>query len=111
MGGSPLAIGEGEGQCGHERPRGVHLIGHHHPAAEQAAAARPLGSELEQEELLEGDALPGTIDQGHRLRRVQMAQRVAQRHQPLGAAHRVGEGVGELVGDGQQWFDALAQEA
>ncbi len=57
VGGDALTLGEPERQRRGECPRHLDVVRDDHPGAAEAPPARPLGGKLEQEELLERDAL------------------------------------------------------
>ena len=57
MGGDPLAVGQPEGQCRGERASDVDVVRDHHSRAAEASSPRPTRGQLQEKQLLEGDAL------------------------------------------------------
>ncbi len=95
VGGDALAVGEAEGKALGQGPRHLGVIGGDEPRRAQPTPPRPLRGELEQEELLEGHALPAGVGRRLVVGDVHLPQRLAHRHQPL----RLADGRRQPVGD------------
>ncbi len=94
--GNPLTVGELERQrCG-KPARDLDVIGDDNAGAAQAAAARALSGDLQQEHLLERDALARPVRVLDAVRDVHLVQRFVDGHEVFRLAHRGRDAVRHL---------------
>ena len=105
VGGLALAVGQAEGEARRIRAGQLDVVGDDHPGRAEPAPPGAVRRHLDEEELLEGETLPGGRRQVLAVGEVDLAERIPHRHQSLGLTDLWGKSIGHQLGDGEDAAD------